>query len=525
MRSTFHGLETVKRGMFTQQGALYTTGHNIANANTPGFSRQRVNFVQTSAYPAPSFNMPQIPGQLGTGVTAGSIQRVREDFLDIQYRLENNKLGYYGMLSQSLTKMEEIMNEPSESGLHSVMEKFWNSLQDLASHTENTGARDVVASTGQMVADTLNYYYRSLVRIQNDLGNEITVKVKEINDIVNRIEALNRQIAQVEPHGQLPNDLYDKRDLLVDELSQYINIKINKVTPKDYGQVSPMAEGIYEIEVIQQDGTSFNPPLKLISVDRTFGKSQVNQLDVLDETDTDPETMEGLVASVKIGDKTVPNLNFSGEIAGLIESYGYRVDANTVKGHYPEMLEKLNKMALAFVQEFNAIHREGYSLNGTTPSGIDFFEFDDPNNIIASIRVNQDILDNPALIAAGLNSGVSGDNGNAQRLADIKSKNFKDYVTVADLPAGLSGTIDTYYAGIIGRLGVDSQSAKKDAENSQVLADAVELNRQSVSSVSLDEEMTNMIKFQHAYNASARMITVIDEMIDRIINGMGISGR
>ena len=201
------------------------------------------------------------------------------------------------------------------------------------------------------------------------------------------------------------------------------------------------------------------------------------------------------------------------------------MDGNTVKGHYPEMLEKLNKMALAFVQEFNAIHREGYSLNGTTPSGIDFFVFDDPNNIIASIRVNQDILDNSALIAAGLNSGVSGDNGNAQRLADIKSKNFKDYETVADLPAGLSGTIDTYYAGIIGRLGVDSQSAKKDAENSQVLADAVELNRQSVSSVSLDEEMTNMIKFQHAYNASARMITVIDEMIDRIINGMGISGR
>ena len=92
MRSTFHGLETVKRGMFTQQGALYTTGHNIANANTPGFSRQRVNFVQTSAYPAPSFNMPQIPGQLGTGVTAGSIQRIRDNFLDIQFRQDNNKL-------------------------------------------------------------------------------------------------------------------------------------------------------------------------------------------------------------------------------------------------------------------------------------------------------------------------------------------------------------------------------------------------------------------------------------------------
>jgi len=524
MRSTFHGLETVKRGMFTQQSALYTTGHNIANANTPGYSRQRVNFVQTNAYPSPSMNMPQLPGQLGTGVTAGSIQRVRENFLDIQYRLENNKLGYYGMLSESLGKMEQIMNEPSDSGLHSVMEKFWNSLQDLASHTENTGARDVVASTGQMVADTLNYYHSSLTRIQNDLGNEITVKVKEINDIVARIENINRQIADVEPNGYLPNDLYDKRDLLVDELSKYMNIKVNKITPKEYGKADPTAEGIYELEVIQRDGSSYNPPVKLISVDRTYGKSQVNKLDVVDETDADPETMEGLVTSVKIGNQTLPNLNFSGELAGLIESYGYIMSDGTIKGHYPEMLEKLNKMTFAFASEFNAVHRNGYSLDATSPSGMDFFEFD-PNNPIGTIKVNEDIMNNPALIAAGLNSGHSADNGNAQLLADIKSKNFKDYDSSITLPPGLSGSVDSFYSGIIGRLGVDAQSAKKDAENSQVLADAVEGNRQSVSSVSLDEEMTNMIKFQHAYNASARMISIIDEMIDKIINGMGIGGR
>lgn len=104
MRSTFHGLEVAKRGMFTQQSALYVTGHNIANANTPGYSRQRVNFVQTEPYPPASMNRPQIPGQMGTGVEAGSIERVRESFLDIQYRGENNKLGYWEARADALKK-------------------------------------------------------------------------------------------------------------------------------------------------------------------------------------------------------------------------------------------------------------------------------------------------------------------------------------------------------------------------------------------------------------------------------------
>ena len=106
------------------------------------------------------------------------------------------------------------MNEPTESGLHHVMETFWKALEDLANHPENSGARQVVASTGQMVAETINYYYNSLARIQRDLGAEIDTKVKYINSLIAQIDELNRQIASVEPHGKLPNDLYDRRDVL-----------------------------------------------------------------------------------------------------------------------------------------------------------------------------------------------------------------------------------------------------------------------------------------------------------------------
>ncbi|WP_315907080.1 flagellar basal body protein, partial [Priestia koreensis] len=139
MTSTFHGLEVAKRGMSTQQAALYTTGQNIANANTPGYSRQRVNFEQTEPYPAPSMNRPEIPGQMGTGVKAGSIQRVRENFLDLQYRDEQNKVGYWSARSDALTKMEDILKEPSDSGLAKTMDDFWKGLQTLSTNPENSG--------------------------------------------------------------------------------------------------------------------------------------------------------------------------------------------------------------------------------------------------------------------------------------------------------------------------------------------------------------------------------------------------
>jgi flagellar hook-associated protein 1 FlgK len=519
MRSTFMGLETARRGMFTQQSALYTTGHNISNANTPGYSRQRINFTQTTPYPSVGMNRPHLPGQMGTGVEAGSVQRIRESFLDVQFRTENTKMGYYGAMSESLTKMEEIMNEPSESGLHSTLEKFWNALQDLSSHTENTGARDVVAASGQMVADTLNYYYNSLTRVQDDIGSQAEVKVEEINAIVSQIDHLNKQIAAVEPHGYLPNDLYDERDMLVDSLSSLVNVKVSKVIPDNYGNAKKIADGLYNIEIVQQDGKSYNPPISLLSVTKESGIAGTNKL----ELEKNPDS--GLVSGLKIGTSTITDFsNLSGGLAGLIKSFGYEVESGA-KGIYPEMLAKLNNMAEAFAKEFNEIHKNGYALGASEPSGLDFFQFTS-GNAAQSIKVNQVILDDSTKIAAGKTSGASGENANAQELADLRKKSFSEYSSLsADEKAKLSGSLDSYYSGIIGRLGVDSQSAKKDLKNSLILADSVEQNRQSVSAVSLDEEMTNMIKFQHAYNASARNITVVDEMLDKIINGMGVVGR
>ena len=144
MRSTFMGLEASKRGLFTQQSALYTTGHNISNANTAGYSRQRVNMQATPGFPGTGLNAPTTPGFIGTGVEAGSVQRIRDAFVDRQFRQESNKLGYWESRSQAITQMEDIMTEPSDFGLNASLDQFWKSLQDLSTNPENSGTRKVV---------------------------------------------------------------------------------------------------------------------------------------------------------------------------------------------------------------------------------------------------------------------------------------------------------------------------------------------------------------------------------------------
>ena len=188
------GLETSKRGLFTQQSALYTTGHNISNANTLGYSRQRVNMEATAGFPGVGLNAGTMPGFLGTGVEAGSIQRIRDSFVDQQFRQESNKLGYWESRSQAISQMEDVLNEPSAYGLQKSLSEFWQSLQDLAVNPENGGARAVVVQRGIAVADSFNYMHKSLTEIQTNLGKEIDVSTGEVNSILKQIAELNDQI-------------------------------------------------------------------------------------------------------------------------------------------------------------------------------------------------------------------------------------------------------------------------------------------------------------------------------------------
>jgi flagellar hook-associated protein 1 len=542
MRSTFHGLEVAKRGMFTQQSALYVTGHNIANANTPGYSRQRVNFVQTESYPPASMNRPQIPGQMGTGVEAGSIERVRDSFLDLQYRGENNKLGYWEARADALKKMEDIMNEPSDNGLSKTMDQFWQALQDLSTNPENEGARSVVRQRGLAVVETFHYLYDSLSQIKRDLGSEIGVTITEINSLAQQISKINQQISEIEPHGYLPNDLYDERDRLVDELSKLVNVQVEKIPSG--GNALKIAEGMYNIYLVDSNGN----PIKDGSGNIIYlvQGSTANSLSFPIAEDSNGDNVpESNVEKLVLAGNDIffaPSPTFgvtfpSGKLRGLIEAFGYKYDSGggTIvnKGIYPEAISNLDNLAYTFGTVFNAIHKEGYGLNSTSKAPA---FFDESTLTVPGAAKNiklSSAIDDLSNIAASTKQGVSGNGNNALNLASVGkillSSGTVNLIDVSiSLPSSLpltSGTIQSNYQGWIGKLGVDGQQAERLKNNSEVLRQSVGERRQSVSSVSLDEEMTNMIKYQHAYNAAARQITAIDQMLDKIINGMGIVGR
>lgn len=516
MRSTFMGLETARRGMFTQQGALQTTGHNIANASTPGYTRQRVNFTQTEPYPGAGLNMPQLPGQVGTGVEAGSVQRVRESFLDVQYRGENNKLGYWEARAESYTKMEEIMNEPSDSGLSQTMDMFWQSLQDLAVNPSNPGARSVVRQRAIAVTETFNYLSSSLNGIRADLKNEISVSEKEINSLSEQINNINKQIAGVEPHGMLPNDLYDERDRLIDQLSSLVNIKVDYT--KSGGRPSTLAEGTVNITLVNDQGGSLGQLVNATG----FNKLTVS----FNGTDESVQTIQLGSAQIEFNQFTS-----SGKLKALVESYGYENSLGEVTGVYPDMVGELDNMAYMFAYQFNLQHQAGATpnqINGeTTDPTPDFFadtvngaiDLANKKGMASRLAISSEIeesLDNIAT-SSSVNPAL-GDATNIKALADIINQPFK-------YGNDTESNFRNYYEVLVGGLAVDSQEASRLSTNSGSLRQSVDERRLSVSSVSLDEEMTNMIQFQHAYNASARMITLQDELLDKIINGMGTVGR
>ncbi|MCD5325912.1 MULTISPECIES: flagellar hook-associated protein FlgK [Pontibacillus] len=524
MGSTFNGLEVAKRAMYAQQSALYTTGHNISNANTPGYSRQRVNFEQTAPYPPASRNRPEIPGQVGSGVEAGTIERVRESFLDAQYRGENTKAGYWSTKAEALQKMEEIMNEPSENGLSKTMDQFWQSLQDLSTNPKDEGARSVVRQRGTAVAETFNYLSDSLQGIQTDFKNQIDITAKDISSIAKQIKDINDQIGDVEPHGYLPNDLYDKRDQLVDELSELVDIKVSTVETSDSSL--EIAEGKYTIEII---GAS--EPL----VD---GKNNsYRELDVVYASDgADGEDADGPVTKLAMidpkskDDAVTSSLSGasldalgSGKLKGLMESYGYKAEG-AEQGIYPDMLTELDKLAAGFADSFNSIHKSGLSLNEM--NGVEDEDYDgnfftksaETEGYAGSMAVASGIKNDLFNIAAEAdgNDPTLGGGENAIKLGEASDSIVID---------GKTTSFNSYYEGMIGEMAVESQEARRLEGNSETLKQSVEERRQSVSGVSLDEEMSNIIKYQHAYNAAARNLTTIDEMLDKIINGMGRVGR
>ncbi|MDQ1911277.1 flagellar hook-associated protein FlgK [Paenibacillus sp. GD4] len=517
MRSTFGGIEISKRSLFTQQAALSTTGHNIANANTKGYSRQVVNMVASKPIEFPGLMRSNVPGQMGQGVEFDHIVRVREKFLDDQYYNENNSLGSWTIRQDSLEKLEKIVNEPSDSGIRSLITKFWNAWSDLSKDPENIDGRKILRETAMSLTDAFNSTSKRLTDLRSDLTENIDVKATQMNSILQSVNKLNLEIRRVEGIGNDANDLRDQRDLLLDDLSSIANVSVTE-TDNGYnitmGNIAlltvgggPVTVSSASLESALESGDLSGGEVHGMIISRnTYVTNYINEFNSIANTMANGEVTV-----------TIPK--------GTILPEGTVLNGVTYSGPTRELTSDLSVK----VNGINGLHKLGYNFKSPYTSG-DFFVAKDGGAITAAtIQLNMDFVDNPELIATSMRmtrtglggTVIKGDNTLAVLMSQLKDQQFS-FPTGTDVS---QVTVDDYYRSVIGQLGVQTSEAIRQATNSKDLVDQVESRRQSVSGVSLDEEMANMIKFQHAYNAAARSLTTFDEMLDKVINSMGLVGR
>jgi flagellar hook-associated protein 1 len=467
--SAFFGINTALSALSAAQAQLDTAAHNTANASTDGYSRQRVRLVASAPFSLPAFNKSGLPGQIGTGVSVAAIERARDSFLDVQIRTQEQSSGYWDARRDELSKVETIFPEPSDSGLGTVMSRFWSAWQDVAADPTSNAARAALTEQASSLAARLNRDAGQLTTVANGIDGEVSARVGEINDIASQLAGLNDQIQRVVVSGDNANDLSDQRDLLLDRLSTMLPVV-----------VEPQADGSVTVLVGGTDLVNHG-----MSRPITAATNPSNHIE--------PQWSDG--SAVALG---------SGQLAALVE-----VRDTTLAGYQTS----LNTLAKGVADAVNALHQSGTDTTGA--AGLAFFTYS-AGNVAGSLAVNAAIVADPRLVAAASGPNALGDGSMAGKIADLRS---------ALLFGSGSQTASDMYAGLISRIGSDTRQGAEMSANQALVVDHLQRRRESISGVSLDEEATDMIRFQHAYQAAARVITAVDEMLDQLINRTGIVGR
>lgn len=438
--SSFMGLQTSLRGLIAHQQALNTTGHNVANANTPGFSRQEAILSAMNALVVPSNSVTTGAGaQLGTGVDVLGIRRIRDTFLDLQYRGTNMQLGDSAARTQSLEQAELAFGEPSDNGINAVLDRFWRSWGALALDPSGDAARTAVIEMANTLAGAFQAVHGQLSTVAAQAQGkyaDITGPAGDVDVWAQELAQLNETIAHAVVVGQSPNDLMDRRDLLIDRLSE-----LSQVSVTDVGTGALRIEfgGVTLVDPAAPGGYTW--PQTLTS---TAGK---------------------LGALRDLGSPTGPALTYRGRLDAVVADLVARV---------------------------NGLHR--------APGGVDFF---DPAGLTAD-RIA--VVATAATIQTG-STPERGRNDVANAIGQLRA-----------------GSINRLYSSLVAEVGSVVRRARNGEAIQQSLVDNIEDRRQSVQGVSPDEEMTNMIRFQRGYQASARTMSTLDEMLDTLINRTGRVG-
>lgn len=484
MGLTSYGIAT--SGMYVSERGLNVTGHNIANLSTQGYSKQQL-IQNDSRYVNIGI------GQMGLGTDIDQLRQLRDQFLDLNYRKESSNLGYWDIKKRTVDDVQTILDEPMGQGISQAMGDFWSSWQDLQKDPENITTRALVRQKATVLIDSFNQVGTELHKLQTDSNKEITTSVDQINSIAKQIADLNGQIRANEISHDHANDLRDKRNNLLDQLSKIVDIDVHE----------------------NQDN------LTSVSIGGTLlvAGTQVQKLTVQQNA---PGSTYVSPAWEVNGQLTVIN---GGQLKGLLESRGefavgaigsitdgspdgaINIDENQT---IPSIKEKLNELLNKLVTNVNSIHKNGYGIDNPPSTGIDFFT---KINSTAPYEMGN-VQVNPALINLNLIAAAStqtkGDSSNAQSISDLRHTKIFGF-------SGNPQDFDEFYNDTISKFGTKAQEAEQMDKNQGNLVNEIQNKKNTVSGVSLDEEMSNMLKYQHAYEASARMLNVIDEMMQTVI--------
>ena len=623
MGSTFSGIELGKRSIMAHTDAITTAGHNISNANTEGYSRQRVQLKEFDPLYKPDLERAERAGMIGQGMDSQSINRVRDELLDQRITEQQHSESYWETRSKYYTMIEQIYNEPDDVSIRSNMDKFWEGWQELSVHPESQAARQAVVTRGESLADSIKTKWEALMGVGNLINGDIEATVKQVNDYTRQIASLNAEIVRSRGMGDNPNDLLDRRDLLVDKLSKIINITSDMRDSDEFmvhldGHV--LVQGgvarSFDLEtVVDNNGydklvwkdTGNNAVIKggtlgaLIELRDVDIRSEVQSLNTMtmnfsdlvndihrngyganNVTGLDFFTQHSFVENVngnydRDGDGTLDHsyiFRFTGttklnpqEQIGLegvmtLSGSGGNVQVayhptdtvetvinriNDSNGEVKAYLDRNNNLVLKGTTasavenpDFVIRHVEdsGFFLTGYTgilqasgaAGAYDYAQADAVQALAGAqfavspvlnpagyIEVNQALKNDVMSVAAAYkdNSGNvnAGDGRAAVEIAAIRN---------TKVMIGHERTFDDYFADSVTNVGLKGEQAENmHLSHSAVMEDLRSL-RDSISGVNIDEELADIIKFQHGYNAAAKFVTVWDSLLDTIINRLGV---
>jgi flagellar hook-associated protein 1 len=456
-------MNIAKNALFAQQSALQVVSNNVANVNTEGYARQEAVLNEETAV------MTDLGMFLGNGVTVSTVMSHYDKYLESSLSKENTTLEEQKTYAQYLGRVETVLDE-NNTYLTANITSFFNSWQDLSSDPLSLTSKTSVAKEGANLASTIRNVYDELKDMQYEANNNVAQKVKDVNNILHSIAQLNGQIYTASAGGFGDAAFVNQRTQLIKELSGMVNIQ--SFQDKDGGMTIMTTDGkaLVDRETVFELGVVTRPGDGLYDITMATGPA----------------------ASVDITDSIS-----GGSLKALVD-----LRDNHIKG----FMDSMNDLAESLITEVNTFHSSGYTASGTT--GINFFS-DVSSNFAENFDISNAIKADPNNIAVSSSASNSSDNSIALAITNLGTTNVKIN--------GQDTTYIDYGSSIASQIGTLSKNAQDLTEYHQTLMTAIQKQRDSVSGVSIDEEMTNLIKFQYAYQAASRLINVANTLMDSLL--------